>query len=191
MMLQRITRPRALAGLDPDRQARLVLTGQVALILVLVAAVGIPGNLRDGDHAMATGLGLLLVVSVGTPALSAGGQFAAARLLLVLGSPVLLLAPALLGGGVNAANLAALPYVVLTISLLPTLVFAPVAERRLRGASNLCMLLILLGHDLALARVGELPPPPEPAKAAQLILWLLLMASMRFVEARGTERTDG
>lgn len=183
-LLTRITRPASLGETPPSRRDRLVLANQIAVLLVPVAVLGGAGNAVSGDRAMATGLGLLILVAFGTPGLCAAGRFTAARALLVLGSPVLLLGPGMLGASFQVANLAALPYAVLTMSLLPTLVFDPDAERRLRGSCNLALLVVLLGHDHLLAHIAGQPGPAADTKMAQAALWLAALASLRFLEDR-------
>jgi len=78
---------------------------------------------------------------------------------------------------VVVANLAALPYAVLTMSPMPALVFAP-EEQRLRAACNAYFFVVLLGHDLILAHLSALPAPPLNVKLAQLVLWLVLVLSL-------------
>jgi len=184
-VLDRIVRPASLAGLPRALRARVVLTSQIALLLIGITAIGVPANILAEDRAMVAGSLLLLVIVAGTPALVAAGRFDAARLLLVLGGPAALMGPALLGGGVAVANLSALPYAVLTMSLLPALVFEPREERRMRAGCNAYLGIVVAGHDLVLARLGGLPAPPLNAKLAQLVLWLLVLATVRFIEQRG------
>jgi hypothetical protein len=187
-VLTRIVRPAALDAAAPALRTRLVLSNQIALILACISAIGIAANAVLGDGAMVVGSALLLIPVAGTPRLMAGARPDAARLLLVLGGPLLLMGPGLLGDGVDLANLVALPYAVLTMSLLPSLVFDPRTERGLRSWCNVYLGLILVGHDLALAHVGGQALPPPNAKLAQLVLWALILAALHFTGRQRHER---
>jgi hypothetical protein len=189
-MASRITRPRALVGVAPALRERLVLTSQIALVLAVISAIGVAANLHVGDPAMVVGSASLLVVTAAVPTLVAGGRFGAARAVLVVGSPALMLGPAvlgpaLLGDGIRLANLAALPYAVLTMSLLPSLVFEPSTERAPRAVCNVYLLAILLTHDLLIARLAGHATPPLNVKLVQVALWILMLASLRFAEQAG------
>ena len=176
----RLLRPASLDAVAPVRRERLVMACRIALLLPAIVLMGVPANVALGDAPMAVGTTLLLVLTVATPVLVAAGRFDAGRLVLVLGGPLALMGPAVLAGGVVVANLTALPYAVLTMSPMPALVFAP-EEGRLRSACNAYFAVVLLGHDLLLARLSELPAPPLNVKLAQLVLWLIMVLTLHVV----------
>lgn len=180
-------------GTAAPLRKRIVLSNQIAAILVVIMLVGAPTNLQSEDRAMLLGLTLLAGVAVSVPVLNGIGLTTISRLVLVLAPPVLLIGPFVIAGPVGLSHLMVLPYALLTMSLLPLILFHEKSERLQQRIGIVVIGLVLLGHDRLLvpalasedqawaeAELGEI-------KLGAVILWGLIIASVRFL---GQENSD-
>ncbi len=173
-------------GLSTAVRGRIVLSNQIAAIVVVIALVAIGTGDWQRERSLLYGYSLLAAAAVAAPVLNAIGHATASRLVLVVCPPLILLGAGVLGGAGKLGYVLAFPYALIAISLLPLLLFHAPSEKLPWRVGVVLVGSILLGHDWLLARtLGEeerrlLGGIMGDTKAAQMILWGLIIASVQF-----------
>lgn len=174
-------------ALEPYKRRRVALSNQIALLLVPVVLIGIVLNVTGGDAGMALGFVALLPVIAAVPLLNQAGRRGASRLVLIAAPPIVLVLAPMLSGSISVGNFLAIPYAILTMSLLPLLLFHSEEERILRRIGITLLALFLFTHDRFLMQVLTdeahklMAADYTIIKLPQVILWAAILASNRFV----------
>ena len=157
-------------------------------MVAVVAVVGAASNLVSEEWPMVVASGLLLLVCAAVLFLNRLGRTTASRILLVLAPPLVMWLPPLIARSVGAADVVALPYAVLIMSLLPYLLLRPGVEGGLRWLGVLVTGGVLVGIDWSLVQYLEedaraaMAPLYPGVKLPQILLWAALGAMAAFLE---------